>query len=87
VKRISAGSQVAGVPRTAGVLLVLSVTRGFMTTIGGFISDETGQDLVEYSLLIAFIALAGAAMFIGMSGSVNTIWSAANNKLAAANGS
>ncbi|MGD0302616.1 MAG: hypothetical protein ABSE86_36560 [Bryobacteraceae bacterium] len=52
-----------------------------------FLSDETGQDLVEYSLLIAFIALAGAAMFIGMSGSVNTIWSAANNKLAAANGS
>jgi len=52
-----------------------------------FLSDETGQDLVEYSLLIACIALAGAAMFIGMSGSVNTIWSAANNKLAAANGS
>jgi len=53
--------------------------------LGRFISDETGQDLIEYSLLIAFIALAGAAMFIGMSGSVNTIWSAANSKLAAAN--
>jgi Flp pilus assembly pilin Flp len=52
-----------------------------------FISDETGQDLVEYSLLIAFIALAGTAAFIGMSSSVNSIWSAANNRLAAANGS
>ena len=49
------------------------------------ISDETGQDLVEYSLLLAFVALAGAAMFIGMSSSVNSIWSAANSRLAAAN--
>jgi Flp pilus assembly pilin Flp len=52
---------------------------------GRFLRDETGQDLVEYSLLIAFVALAGAAAFIGMSGSVNSIWSAANNRLAAAN--
>jgi len=54
---------------------------------GRFMSDETGQDLVEYSLLLAFIALAGAAAFIGMSSNVNSIWSAANNRLAAANGS
>jgi Flp pilus assembly pilin Flp len=53
--------------------------------LGRFIGDETGQDLIEYSLLIAFVALAGAAVFIGMSGSVNSIWSAANSKLAAAN--
>jgi Flp pilus assembly pilin Flp len=68
-------------------MLVLSVTKGFMATrnLGVFVSSESGQDLVEYSLLIAFVALAGAAMFIGMSGSVNTIWSAANSKLAAAN--
>ncbi len=52
---------------------------------GTFLSDETGQDLVEYSLLIAFVALAGAAAFIGMSGSVNSIWSAANSRLAAPN--
>jgi Flp pilus assembly pilin Flp len=50
-----------------------------------FLSDETGQDLIEYSLLLAFVALAGAAMFMGMSSSVNSIWSAANNRLAAAN--
>jgi Flp pilus assembly pilin Flp len=56
-------------------------TRSF----GRFISDETGQDLIEYSLLLAFVALAGAAMFMGMSSSVNSIWSAANNRLAAAN--
>jgi Flp pilus assembly pilin Flp len=73
----------------AGVLLVLSVTRLLMATrtLGRFISDETGQDLIEYSLLLASIALAGAAAFIGMSSSVNSIWSAANSRLAAGNGS
>ena len=52
-----------------------------------FVSDETGQDLIEYSLLLAFIALAGAAAFVGMSTSINSIWSAANSRLAAGNGS
>jgi Flp pilus assembly pilin Flp len=55
------------------------------TNLGRFISDETGQDLIEYFLLIAFVALAGAAAFIGMSSSVNSIWSAANSRLAAPN--
>lgn len=62
--------------------------RGVVTkrgSAGRFICDENGQDLVEYALLLAFIALAGAAMFIGMSGSANTIWSAANSRLAAPN--
>jgi Flp pilus assembly pilin Flp len=57
------------------------------SNLGRFISDETGQDLIEYSLLIAFVALAGAAMFMGMSSSANSIWSAANTRLAAANNS
>jgi Flp pilus assembly pilin Flp len=56
-----------------------------ITNLGRFINDESGQDLIEYSLLIAFVALAGAAMFIGMSTSVNSIWSTANSRLAAAN--
>ena len=49
------------------------------------ISDESGQDLVEYALLLAFVALAGAAALLNMSGSTVTIWSVANNHLAAAN--
>lgn len=51
----------------------------------GFLNDETGQDLIEYSLLLAFVVLAGAAAFLGMSSSTNIIWSAANSRLAAAN--
>ncbi len=51
----------------------------------GFIHDETGQDMLEYALLLAFIALAGAAALLNMSGSTNMLWSAANSNLAAAN--
>ncbi len=52
-----------------------------------FISDERAQDLVEYALLLAFVALAGAAALINMGGSTNTLWSVANSRLAAANAS
>jgi Flp pilus assembly pilin Flp len=50
-----------------------------------FWRDEDGQDLVEYSLLLAFVCLAGAAMFIGMGRNVNGIWSIVNSRLASAN--
>jgi len=46
-----------------------------------FLREETGQDLVEYTLLLAFVALASAALFIGAGGSINTIWQTANNTL------
>ena len=52
---------------------------------GRFLQEESGQDLIEYSLLLAFVVLAGAAMFLGMAPSTNTIWSVANSGLAAAN--
>lgn len=50
-----------------------------------FLRDETAQDMVEYALLLAFIALAGTAAVLGISGSVNVLWSVANNNLAAGN--
>jgi len=47
--------------------------------------DEEGQDLIEYSLLIAFVALASAALFLGAGGRVKGIWSTTNSQLSAAN--
>jgi Flp pilus assembly pilin Flp len=47
-----------------------------------FLKDEEGQDLIEYTLLMAFIALASAAIFINAGTSVNTIWKNASNQLA-----
>jgi Flp pilus assembly pilin Flp len=46
------------------------------------IRDEQGQDLIEYTLLLAFVALASAALFVGTGGSVSTIWGAASGSLA-----
>jgi Flp pilus assembly pilin Flp len=50
-----------------------------------FINDERGQDLIEYTLLLAFVCLASAVFFVGAGRSVAGIWSATNSRLAAAN--
>ena len=50
-----------------------------------FINDEQGQDLIEYTLLMAFVALASAALFIDAGGSIKGIWSSTNSQLATAN--
>jgi Flp pilus assembly pilin Flp len=55
-----------------------------MTFLRNFWNDEQGQDLIEYTLLIAFVALASAALFIGAGKSVTTIWTITNNQLSAA---
>ncbi len=52
-----------------------------MRFITNFVRDEQGQDLIEYTLLLAFVALASAALFITAGGSINGIWSAANTRL------
>ena len=56
-----------------------------MLQIRRFLNDESGQDLIEYTLLLAFVALASAAVFIGAGNSITGIWTAANNRLANAN--
>jgi Flp pilus assembly pilin Flp len=53
-----------------------------MTFLRNFYNDEQGQDLIEYTLLMAFVALASAALFIGAGGSVKNIWTTTNNQLA-----
>ena len=55
-----------------------------MTYLRNFWNDEQGQDLIEYTLLIAFVALASAALFIGAGGKVGTIWTITNNNLSEA---
>lgn len=49
--------------------------------VKNFLRDEQGQDLVEYTLLLAFVALASAALFIGAGASINTIWTHASSAL------
>ena len=35
-----------------------------------FWREESGQDLIEYTLLLAFVALASASLFLSAGGSV-----------------
>lgn len=46
---------------------------------------ECGQDLVEYALLLAFVSLAGVAMFLSMGGLTSALWGTVNSRLAASN--
>lgn len=39
-----------------------------------FIRDEQGQDMIEYTLLLAFICLAGVATFSAINGDLSAIW-------------
>ncbi|HEX4133291.1 MAG TPA: Flp family type IVb pilin [Bryobacteraceae bacterium] len=51
------------------------------TFVQAFLKDEQGQDLIEYTLLMAFIALASAAIFVSTGSSISTIWGTTNAQL------
>ena len=61
--------------------------RNLTTAMKAFWNDEQAQDLIEYTLLMAFVALASAALFLGAGGSISGIWSTTNSQLVAANSS
>jgi len=52
------------------------------TILWTLLAGDDGQDLIEYTLLMAFVALASAALFIGAGGSINSIWTTSNQQLA-----
>jgi Flp pilus assembly pilin Flp len=56
-----------------------------MTFLRNFCKEEQGQDLIEYTLLMAFVALASAALFLGAGSSIKGIWTSMNTQLSSAN--
>ena len=52
-----------------------------MTAILQLIKSEEGQDLIEYTLLLAFVLIASAALYINAGGSITGIWTMANSRL------
>jgi len=56
-----------------------------MSFMRKFWQDESGQDLIEYTLLLAFVALASASLFLSAGNSVQGIWGAASTQLVNAN--
>jgi Flp pilus assembly pilin Flp len=50
----------------------------------GFLAEEQGQDLIEYALLMAFVALASAALFIGAGWNADAAWADNGDKVVVA---
>jgi pilus assembly protein Flp/PilA len=46
-----------------------------------FLKDESGQDLVEYALLLSLLAIAGVAGLGTLATTVNGIWNTASTKV------
>ena len=49
--------------------------------IKNFIRDEEGQDLVEYALLLVFLAIAAISILPTLGSSVNKVFSQSNSAL------
>ena len=55
------------------------------SALNKFLQEEEGQDLVEYSLLLAFIALAAVAVLGNVKTSITGMWNTVNSQITAAN--
>ena len=49
-----------------------------------FWNQENGQEMVEYTLLVAFFALAGLGVFSGLRTEIASIWQAISASYATA---
>lgn len=54
------------------------------SALQAFWQEEDGQDLVEYSLLLAFIALAAVALLSGVGGNISKIWTSISTQVSSA---
>ena len=52
-------------------------------TINRFLNDESGQDLVEYALVLVFLALAAIAVLPTLGKAVNNVFSQSASSLTA----
>ena len=50
-----------------------------------FWRNQRGQDFVEYSLILAFLVLTGAAFFLSVGLYTSGLWGIVNSRLAASN--
>jgi Flp pilus assembly pilin Flp len=55
------------------------------TYLRNFWKEQEGQDLIEYTLLLAFVALVAAGLFIQAGTVTAGIWGTANSMLTSAN--
>ncbi|HEY3836040.1 MAG TPA: Flp family type IVb pilin, partial [Bryobacteraceae bacterium] len=52
-----------------------------MSLFRQFWRAESGQDLVEYSLLLTFVLLGSAGLMVQSGGGMSTVWTATSSAL------
>jgi Flp pilus assembly pilin Flp len=52
--------------------------------VSAFWKEEDGQDMVEYALLLAFVALAGVSVLSAIRTSIASVWTQINSSLTTA---
>ena len=77
-------SRASGVFTYAGVTFE-TLEDHMITLVKSFLEDEAGQDLIEYTLLLGFVALGSAALYTQAGRSAKGVWTSANSSLVAAN--
>jgi Flp pilus assembly pilin Flp len=55
-----------------------------MSFVKAFISEESGQDLAEYGIALAVIAIGAAAAAVVIAGDVTTLWEAGRDAIQSA---
>jgi pilus assembly protein Flp/PilA len=59
--------------------------KNFNLLLVNLISDESGQDLIEYALVASIIALGAVATMTTLKGSINTAFTSITTSLTGAN--
>ncbi len=49
-----------------------------------FAREESGQDMTEYNLLLAFVVMAAAAVFSTSGAAISNLWGKSTNHLSTA---
>ncbi|HEX3571661.1 MAG TPA: Flp family type IVb pilin [Acidobacteriaceae bacterium] len=57
------------------------MTTRLKTMFVGFVNKESGQDLIEYALVAALIALGAVAAMTGLGGKIGNAFSSVGNTL------
>lgn len=58
-----------------------TIPKAALSAITTFAKEEDGQDVVEYSLLLGFIALSSTAILAGIGTTVHGVWTTVNSTL------
>ena len=54
------------------------------TMFHAFLKEEDGQDMVEYALLLAFVAFAAVSVLGTVNTSISSIWTAVGSNVSTA---